>query len=139
MRVTPRSFPPRPHFTQMPVTGLAIEFRPSEKPQKPQILRFDANCNLATAREHSASAREVARADNAGTKAGKVATASRCALSVLIGSAMLVTFRYGASDYTDCVQKLNRLGPAGYPRALFLPKEDFIMAHQELREALTFD
>src|SRR6266478_7231344 len=123
MRVTPRSFPPRPHFPQMPVTGLATESRPSEKTQKPRILRFDANCNLATASEHSAAARKVARADNAAT-AGKVATASRCALSVLIGFAMLVTFRYGASDYTDCVQKLNRLRPAGNPRALFLPKED---------------
>src|SRR4029077_13198866 len=124
--VTPRSFPLRPHFPQMSVTRLAIRFRPSERTQKPRILRIDAGCNFTNAREPLVCTCIAARVGNAGH-------------GVLIGCARLVTFRYGASDYTDCVQKLNRLGPAGNPRALFLPKEDFIMAHQELREALTFD
>src|SRR5260370_36620656 len=100
MRVTPRSFPLHSHFPQMPVTGLATESRPSEKTQKPRILRFDANCNLATAREHSASARKVQRADNAHT-AGKEANTSIFTLPQWFSFAMIVTSLYTDSDYTD--------------------------------------
>jgi len=66
----------------MPVTGLATESRPYERTQKPRILRIDGAGNLTNTPNQFASARNAARDGNA-------------AHAVLIGCAMLVTFRYG--------------------------------------------